>query len=251
MARLPEDPDRTTLSALDVEALLEGEPDPNDPDARGPTVEGGIQGSKPGHVTVHVDATTSRKRREAMSSLLASGASEDQIVNAFGLLKLPNGDPGFNMGEAATLRLMNEVRDHMLERDRANKKMATTYAVQRHLKHIQNASAKGAYSAVAMLEKNLAHLQGTLVHRVEITTDIPRQLLAVLGNMDPEEAKQLIAEEVRLVERAPAGALPVDSTSVALPPEPDPELVKSADSAMDRLIVGRRKRSQVTVKKTG
>lgn len=232
MARLPEDPDRILLTPDDVAMMLDEPFDEQDPDSLGPNVSGA--GTSGGVRPNTVNASESRRRREAMSRLLAAGASTDLIIETFTKVVMDDGSPGFNMLEGSITRLMDECRSAWGDEDRERAKYVKSAAVRRHHRHIAAASKKGAFSAVAMLEKNLAQIEGTMVHRVEIGGDarITDMLMRVLGEVDPEDAKRMIAEEARLSEMP--RALPAGQ-QVFIPPKADPAKARRARSALDAL----------------
>lgn len=228
MPRLPVDPDREHLSDADVDTLLAIE----DGDA-GPEPGPGIRGG-----SVIVSPAEGRRRREIMSRMLASGASEDAVLEAFTRPTLSDGSPGFAMSEIRVRALISEVRAAWSDEDNASKKYNKAAAIRRHLQHIPKAAAKGQWSAVAMLEKNLASIQGTAsAIKVDIggSARLSEAVLAVLGEADPVEIRRLVDEETQLLRagsKPPAAA--IQATVVKRPPEAlSRERVQAARQALD------------------
>lgn len=156
--------------------------------------------------TTAVQAYTSpelaRQRREAVSSLLAAGVSTDAIIAQMGkaVIVAPDGTQhtGYDLPEPQVMRLISEVRQIWDQEDAERQQWAKAAAVRRHQDHIRKASAKGAYTAVAMLETNLARIEGTnepLEIHINDDSRVNDAVMRVLGMTDPTKLRALVAQE--------------------------------------------------------
>lgn len=164
------------------------------------------------NVPTRIDGTTAaqaytppdvaRNRREAVSALLAAGVSTDAIVTQMGRAQItaPDGvqHAGFSLPQPQTMRLIAEVRQIWDAEDNERQQWAKSAAVRRHREHIRKASAKGAYTAVAMLETNLSRIEGTnepIEIHVNDDSRVNDAVMKVLGLTDPAKLRTLVAKE--------------------------------------------------------
>ena len=180
------------LTDREMDAILEDDSRPNVP-AR-------LDGTTA--VQTFVSPDEARRRREVMSGMLAAGLSMDRIIIQMGLEKvtLPNGteQDGFAMSEDQVVRLINEVRGVWEQEDLERAVYNKSAAVRRHQDHIQKASKKGQWPAVAMLETNLARIQGTnepLEIHVNDDSRVNDALVRVLGMANPEKLREMVTQE--------------------------------------------------------
>lgn len=139
-----------------------------------------------------------RKRREVVSRLLASGASNDTIYEIMGRQINEDKTPGFNMSEVAVRSLIQEVYKEWQEEDSERSSQNKSAAQRRILNHITRAKQRNAWTAVANLEKVLMHIQGTsepievnLGFDVRVTDAVHR----VLAEEDPKRIREMIEGE--------------------------------------------------------
>lgn len=139
-----------------------------------------------------------RRRREALSRLLASGMSNDAIFELMGKEVNDDGSPGFNMTEDSVKHLISEVYAEWQEEDAERKPQTKAAAERRILRHIVQAKRDKAWTAVSTLEKVLMQIQGT-AEPIEFssTTDsrINEAILHILGEEDPRKIRELIESE--------------------------------------------------------
>ena len=160
-----------------------------------------------------------RKRRETLSRLMASGMSDDRIMQAMTAvtIKGPDGEPvpGFGMTENAVEKMMDEIFEGWADEDRRRNSHLKAAARRRIYDHIDRAGRAGKWTAVAALEKTLSTIEGTIE-----TTDLPvdndrrvaDSLLVVLGNMNTGDIRRLIEKERNLLNEGPP-SLPGGTTS--------------------------------------
>lgn len=143
-----------------------------------------------------------RRRREALSRLLASGMSNDSIFELMGKQVNDDGSPGFNMSESAVRHLIKEVYAEWSEEDAHRKPQAKSAATRRILREIMTARQDKAWTAVASLEKVLMHIQGT-AEPIEVNSTnesrVNEALLALLQEEDPRRVRELIESERELL----------------------------------------------------
>jgi hypothetical protein len=148
----------------------------------------------------YLTPTERRTRRETLSLLMANGASMDVIIEAMGRPPgLPGQPGGHGMHELETRKLLAEVRSSWQEEDAESARHYKSAAIRRLHRHIAAAKLKNAWTAIAMFEKILAQVQGTLEPiQVSITAEarVAQAVLHVLGESDPEQIRRLVDEEI-------------------------------------------------------
>ncbi len=140
----------------------------------------------------HVDREQQRTRRVAMSLLLSVGAGDDDVERAM--------HKQFSINPRAVRRLKGEVLAQWDEEDAERKKHYKAAAIRRILSHIRRAAKNESFSAVAMLEKQLAEIQDTNAPKhikVEADFRLSAAVLKVLEETDPVEVRRMIEEEGR------------------------------------------------------
>lgn len=153
------------------------------------------------------------QRREAVSKMLMAGHSLDRIVEVMSrktmVVKRPDGTSeqiaGFGLEHRTTLALINEVRRRWQDEEEEEAPYRRMAAIRRNKAHIEKAAAKGQYGAVAALEANLTKMEGTAEPiRVEVSNvgrEMDEALMHVLGEMDPDQFRELVASErTRLID---------------------------------------------------
>lgn len=155
----------------------------------------------------HVSAELARARRQAVSQLMAAGTGNDEIIRLMGLAQLRDPatqvtKPGFALTEQQTMHVMLDVQRMWDHEDATRGEMAKSASIRRHHDHIQKASKKGAYTAVAMLESNLSKIEGTNEPlRIEVNDGarMTDAVLRVLGDVDPAKLRALVDKQ-RIIE---------------------------------------------------
>jgi len=149
-----------------------------------------------------------RRRREAMSSLLAAPTSIDGIIEIMSAEKTADGSPGFAMTEAGVRKLIREVYATWQEDDAESAQHYKAAAIRRLARHVQQAKTKGAWTAVAMMEKTLMDIQGTAEPiEVNLTGEVRlnHSLMSVIGETDPVDVRRMIdAERARIQAESPS-----------------------------------------------
>lgn len=142
-----------------------------------------------------------RKRREALSNLLAGGRSDDEIYAVMCR-------PEFGvMTEGAVNKLMVEVFEQWASSDRQRSPFKRHAAEHRLLRHIAKAREEKQWAAVAQLEKTLMLIQGTAAEtRVHLDTHtsvdvrVNEAAARVLKDYPQEQLKALLGEGIKRIE---------------------------------------------------
>lgn len=185
-----------------VEQLLDAPPEPNKP-----AKLRGMTGPRP-----VVSTAEQRARREAVASMLSQGVSRDQIFEVMGAKKRPDGSPGFAMTETGVRNLIQEVYETWSAEDAEDRPHLKAHAIRRIKKNIQLARKKGAFTAIAQMERTLMLIEGTS-EPIEVRhTGLERlsgAVVQVLNLQSPEQLEELLMEETRsLREHVTAPELP-------------------------------------------
>lgn len=158
---------------------------------------GGLSGTRP-----VVSVAEQRDRRETLSQLLSAGISKDRILQTMTAATKPDGSKGFAMTESAVEELTAEVYQSWRDEDatgRPHKKAAATRRIKRTL---ARATAKGAFTAAAQLERTLMMIEGTAEPlKVEVSgvEKVSNALIQVLNVQSPEQLDELVAEGRQLL----------------------------------------------------
>jgi len=152
----------------------------------------GLSGHRP-----IVPVAEQRDRRETLSQLLSAGISKDRILQTMMSPTKPDGTPGFSMTERAVEELIGEVYQTWRDEDAAGRPHKKAAATRRIKRTIARATAKGAYTAAAQLERTLMMIEGTAEPlKVEVTgvEAVSSALVQVLNVQSPEQLDELVAE---------------------------------------------------------
>lgn len=129
-------------------------------------------------------------RRRTLDLLMMNGADRDQLIEAM--------RQKHNMSPAATLALCRVVLSEWVEEEKERRPINKQSQVKRLHRHIIKASAKDNWNAVANLEKVMMMVQGNaepLAVSVSGGQQLNQAVLAVIGNLEPAQLAQLIAQE--------------------------------------------------------
>lgn len=123
----------------------------------------------------------------------------------FGRLK--DGRPwGLGLGKAATRKIIQRVVANLNQAFEENRPNAKAFAINRIQRHVQNAARRGAFGAVASLERLTADIEGTREPlRVEIGITMQTALMSVIGSMSEKHFKALVQEYDELEAKANDG----------------------------------------------
>jgi len=173
-----------SLDDLDIDTLNEPLP-----------LAGGAGLSGPRHLSLSPAEVA--KRRGSMEALLINGVSDEDIT------RVMNAEHGMTDQETEDLRVA--VAEAMLHESATRGPYKKAMAEKRLHQHIAKAAKRNAWGAVAVLEGQLARVQGTEVPtETKVTVDARLQTatLHVLAALPQEQVDALIAEELA------RGALP-------------------------------------------
>lgn len=179
----------TMVNDEELEELLQAE-GPNLP-AQLPG--GGLTGHRP-----VVPVQVQRDRREAVSAMLSQGVSRDKIYQVMGAATRPDGAPGFQMTEDGVRALIAEVFQMWSEEDAEDRPNLKAAAIRRIKRNITAAKSKGAWTAVAQLERTLMMIEGTsspIEVNVNGSLKISTAVAHVLNIQSEDQIRALVEEE--------------------------------------------------------
>lgn len=157
--------------------------------------------------TPTVSQDEARERRVMMSSALAQGLGQDQIIGLFAAK--------YSMTETGVKALMREVRKQWKEEDAELAEHSRAAARRRIQTHISRAAAAGKWSAVASLESVLSEVEGTVApepvgNSDDLLNRVSNALMAQMQLTDPATIRVMIDRERILIEKGGVVDQPTD-----------------------------------------
>lgn len=156
--------------------------------------------SKPRRVFSPLSKEERSKRHAAMFDLVVSGFNERTIV------QLWRGKYGAGEPLSSIRRLIERVREELLELSKSNREVERQKAIQRLTRRINKADVAGKFGAANNAEKLLAEIQGTLepVHvRVDVVATVKGAIEQVVGGYTPEQLSAILAGELPATASSP------------------------------------------------